>query len=114
MDDSKYFYVWVTAEAGSSEAQLIAALVKVGYDIDPLSQDITMYYQGSPTCVIGLRLLSLEKGVTKVYSEVHAALSNAKIQYHSLIVAEACACMWVGSNIKTEKVVSKKVTTSAN
>lgn len=113
-DDLKYWFVWITAIVGSNESMIVAELIKAGYDLDPLSKDLTMYYQGSPSCIIGLRLSTLEKEVIKVYNDVSAALLASKTQYHSLIVSESCACMWVGSNITTEPVVSKKVSTTSN
>lgn len=113
-DDLKYWFVWITAVAGSNESLLVAELVKAGYDFDPLSKELTMYYSGSPSCVIGLRLTTLEKEVIKVYTDVSTALTASKIKYHSLIVSQSTACMWIGSNITTEPVVSKKVSTTSN
>jgi len=113
-DDSKYWFVWVTAEAGSSEALIIAELVKAGYDIDPIAKDMTMYYPGAPASLIAMRVLTFEKDVTTVFYAVEKALQKSKTKYYSLIVSETASCMFIGSNIVTEKVVSKKVSTKTN
>lgn len=113
-DDSKYFFVWVTAVAGSSEAMIVAGLVKAGYDVDPISKEIAMYYQGSPSCVIGLRLLTLETEVTKVFYDVEEILQRSKVQYHSLIISESTACMYIGSNIKSDVILPKKASIALN
>jgi len=113
-DDSKYFYVWVIADSTDYEIRIVAELINAGYDVDPISTEFSMYYEGSPSCVLALRLLTLEDDVATIYSDMHNALKKAGCKYHALIVSEATQCMWVGGNIFSQTEKPKKFKSVSN
>jgi len=111
---TKVYFAWIVAISLGQERRLISDLVKNGNGVDPLSTETTMYSELAPSCVISLRITSLEQDIIQLYTLIFNSCENNNIKYHAIIVSEAAVCTWISSNIVADKSLQKKEMKSSN
>lgn len=101
------YYIYVTALISSYEDMIIAALVKAGFQVSPLSEDNNVTIGGDDTvsAVIALRVDTELFGALNVFNKVESILKELKILYYSLVVVESTDCSWGASQIKIPKTI---------
>lgn len=108
MSAKKTYYLWITSDSIDYEAEIVASFVKAGYDVEPLGKEITMYLKNTASCVIGFKFICDQADLSSAFDMVAKYLQQVNCKYYSVILAEPCAAVWIGSNILTSGSITKK------
>lgn len=101
------YYVFITALISSYEDMIIAALVKKGYQVSPLSETNQVTIGGDDyfSALITLRIEVEVQNALDLNTEIQKVLKELKVMYYSLIVTESVDCAWHVSSIKLPKAL---------
>lgn len=108
------YYVFITALISSYEDMVIAALVKKGFQVSPLSEtnQVTIGDKDSICAMIALRIDLDDKSAFDLHTEIQSVLHELRVVYYSLVVTESADCCWNISNIKVPKALPPAPTTN--
>ena len=103
-------YVWLTILSDAMVDKVVARLVRKGYHVGPISENIVIGSADSPAHVMGMSLTheknELDPG--KVRDEVKDFLIKENILFYSLIVSQPVGSGWCLGNIKLSEARKTK------
>lgn len=96
----KVYYCWITVLTAAYLDAFIASMAKKSYMIGSITKDGKIVAPGEQSsAVLAVRIYKTEEvDLDKVYDDVAAALKENKAYYHSIVISEAAASRWTGSN----------------
>lgn len=103
----KVYYCWITALTPAYLDGFIAGMAKQAYMIGAITKDGILLAPGEKSsAVISVRLYKTEDvDPDKIYDDIVGVLREIKAYFHSIVIAEATACRWSGSNFNLEPPV---------
>lgn len=109
MEPNKTYHVWVTALSETYVEQLVGKLVRRGYQISPMGNQLVTASSDNPCAVLAFSMTRPIRGKEEalthaaVLDEAVDVMKRLKMYYYSIVVAESSHCTWMLGNLSIEQ-----------